>query len=174
MGEELILLDQHAAAERILYEKLLTTSSLNPWVSQALLIPLIITLTPPEYALIISAKDYLYELGFHIDPAGGRSISLREVPVTIPISKSEQVVKDILDDLISVSVGTARKHLLREQIVLAACRASIKAQDHLTRPEMDGLITQLMATQYPYTCPHGRPTMIRFPRSELEKKFKRI
>ncbi len=164
--ESLIIIDQHAAHERIRYEKFLNELKLGK--VQQLIDPVIINLNPVDYENLINMKDSLKDVGLIIEDFGSDSIVVRGIPPSVSRSHIEEIVRDI----ISLGPNAIEKNY-DEVIKLMSCKGAIKAHDKLTIYEMEELVTQLLKCENPYTCPHGRPTMIKFKSSDLEKMFKR-
>lgn len=171
--EGVLVIDQHAAHERILYEKarsrLLGTAESGP--SQQLLFPVAVDLTPGERETFEEIHPLLDRLGFTARPLSGNTVLLEAVPGAFSKWPSEKVLQDILSELPS---GRRALHDLVESIATTvACKTAIKAGDRLREEEMRSLVDQLFATELPYSCPHGRPTVMRMTRTELDKRFGR-
>lgn len=170
-GEELALIDQHAAHERILYDRL----GKNPDAQgrQALLLPETIELSPKESAALQENLAYLAGLGFDLAEFGNNSFILRAVPAVATRAAAKQMLADILAELQSLG-RSAQLEIKQESIrKLIACHSAVKAGDALTAQEMNQLIKDLYSTENPLTCPHGRPTMVRISQEELKKRFAR-
>ncbi len=170
-GEELVLLDQHAAHERILYDQLSRQSSVAG--RQSLLIPETLELNPKEAALLQENIEYLRGLGFDLEEFGNNSYILRSVPAVATKASPKQLLADIISEI--QNLGKSVQLEIKQESIrkLIACHSAIKAGDKLTTQEMNQLIKDLYTTQNPLTCPHGRPTMIRFGEEELKKRFGR-
>ena len=170
-GEAIVLIDQHAAHERILYDQL--SRQAETVSRQALLIPETIELSAGEAVLLKSNLDYLQTLGFDLEEFGGSSFILRAVPAVSAKVAARQLLLDIIADLQtegkSVQIEVRRENIRK----YVACHSAIKAGDKLIQTEMDRLICDLFATDNPLTCPHGRPTMVRLTEAELAKRFGR-
>jgi DNA mismatch repair protein MutL len=168
----LLIIDQHAAAERIRFERLKALYSQKK-ISQELAVPVTIELAPNEQVLIESWKDVLQEIGFEIAPFGGKTYHVRAVPALGRRLESPEAVHDVLRALFTLGkVGpkdTSREDVLK----LLACRGSIKSGKELTLPEMNALIKDLYACQNPLTCPHGRPVVVVMTQEEMERLFSR-
>ena len=169
---KLIIFDQHAAHERILYERLKAASAQSGVQSQSLLFPITLQLSPQETATLSRNLTAFTQIGFEIEEFGRDSFLLRGLPSLLDRGDPKQLLLDIIDDLaIGKKMGdTERKEKL---ITIMACRGAIKAGDRLKPEEMSRLLRELAETSRPYTCPHGRPTMIKLTVEELEKKFRR-
>ena len=164
------IVDQHAAHERILYDRLTGQASQIP--SQPLLMHLLIPMPENEIELIEANTKLFTELGFGLSRAGERDIRLTEVPIDVPPGEAEDILREIMANLRQmheVSAGEIR----HEVLAVTACRGAIKAGDELNHAQMERLLTELAATAKPYTCPHGRPTILKFSTADLDKMFKR-
>lgn len=168
--EGLFIIDQHAAHERILYDRLGQATGRIP--AQQLLVPLFLDMDDSDIELINSNAQALYELGFSIEEAGPRTMRLLELPADIPQPDAEACIREVLMSLRNNSQPSAQS-LRHTFLQMASCRAAIKAGDYLNMRQMQALIGELCSTSLPYTCPHGRPAMIRFSPQELDKMFKR-
>ncbi|HCN09947.1 MAG TPA: DNA mismatch repair endonuclease MutL [Lentisphaeria bacterium] len=167
----LVLIDQHAAHERVMFERILQQAQSKDGTGQGLLIPITIDLSAADANALRENLDAMASLGFAIEDFGGNSFIISAVPAHFPQENVAGMLHDIIDDL--------RDRPLRERradegaIAMAACKAAVKAHDHLEASEIDKLLEELGNTQLPYTCPHGRPTMINISFAELEKRFGR-
>lgn len=170
-GEELVLIDQHAAHERIIYDRLSKQKGENK--KQSLLIPENIELGPSDKAVLAENMDQLKDYGFEIEEFGNNSYIIRSVPVLSAKTSPKQLLTDLISDLGNLG-KSSRLEIKKENVrKLLACHSAIKAGDKLTVEEMNQLIRDLYTTENPLTCPHGRPTMIRIGKEELEKRFGR-
>ncbi len=168
----MLLIDQHAAHERIRYDQLLLANE-GKSDSQELIVPIILTLSIPEAAIMQKALFILFEQGFIIESFGRDSYQIRAVPVLLGKNEESDTIHEILDTLIEE--GIKKPELIRDTVLkMVACRGAIKAGTILTPDLGQELLDQLVKTASPYTCPHGRPTMIQFPASHLQKLFQRI
>ena len=170
---EILLIDQHAAHERITYESLLERFRKRTMNSQILLIPAVITIGEIEAITIENNSDLLKELGFEFDFIGNRDIALRSIPSEITEKDSEKVFLGAVE---AISRNAGMEHMLieKEAIYTMACKSSVKANTVLNEIEVQTLISRLKNLENPYTCPHGRPVIVKLTRRELEKIFKRI
>ncbi len=170
-GEELTLIDQHAAHERILYDLLCRESRVCE--SQALLVPETVELSAGEAAGLQENLEYLNSLGFDLEPFGQNSYIMRAVPAVSSKVSARQLLLDVVADVQadgrSVQVEVKRENIRK----YVACHSAIKAGDRLTQIEMARLVRDLLATPNPLTCPHGRPTMIRLTEADLARQFGR-
>jgi DNA mismatch repair protein MutL len=166
----LYIVDQHAAHERILYDKFASMADRIP--SQQLLVHSLLDFSPRETELILLHQDLFRSLGFDMEPSGENQFRLREVPTDIPVSEAEDIIREILESLFNMH-GLTAKEIRHACLATTACRAAIKAGDELNLRQMQIILDELAHTSLPYTCPHGRPTILRFSSDELAKMFKR-
>jgi DNA mismatch repair protein MutL len=172
-GEELLLIDQHAAAERVMYEKLLGQSKLAGTKTQPLLTPYVWELPPDRAERVREAQPSLAALGFVIEAFGGSSFAVKDWPAVFPQLKQAKRFLDLFIESLEAESHDHEENAAHEAVARAACRAAIKANDPLAVPEMQHLIRELAACERPMTCPHGRPTHIRLPLAELHRRFRR-
>ena len=171
--DKMILIDQHAAHEKVKYEMLMKRFHDKQPVSQNLMPPLIVTLTGAEAALLEQYQEYFEQLGFEIDSFGGSSYAMRAVPCDLYGHCEAEFLQDILDELGTGQTPNAPT-AIAERIATMACKSAVKGNNRLSLAEMQELLEQLLTLDNPYHCPHGRPTMIVMTKQELERKFKRI
>lgn len=167
------LIDQHAAHERVLFEKYINRPEEHT-ASFQLLFPVTLELTHQEGLLINDNIMVLTDLGFVVEHFGGDTFLLRAVPAGISKRGGKEIFLDLLDYFSRNRCTISTKALKETCLITMACRNAIKANDRLGLPEMESLLSQLAHTGNPYTCPHGRPTVVHFPAYELEKRFKRV
>ncbi len=172
VNSTLYIIDQHAAHERIMYEKLLNEFKNETVHVQQLLQPLVLDLGQTEYTIAMENLDHFESLGFLVEPFGDRSMILRGVPFVFGAPDSRSLFLDILDQLEESKPSSYETKL--ERIMKLACTSAIKAGDSVAEIEAKALLNQLEECENPYTCPHGRPTVIEMTRKELEKMFLRI
>lgn len=172
-GEDLILIDQHAAHERIRFEKLKKQYLLQEAFSQGLLSPLAVNLTELEMERFHELSKHLHKLGFEAEDFGNRSVLIRAVPYVLDSSFSAQDFLEILEKL-SQEMPTVSEILPEETLYMMACKSAIKANRSMSPMEIRGLVEELAITENPYTCVHGRPVIITMSEKELQKRFKRI
>lgn len=170
-GDGLILIDQHAAHERILYERLM--HNLNSSNSQMLVIPETLELNYRQYKVASERLSVFKSLGYDLEPFGGKTIVIRAVPVIKGITDHKLVLLDLIEQLLTTERFDNPKEVQEAFIITMSCRAAVKAGDRLADIERDQLLSDLWQTGNPYTCPHGRPTMIRLSRDELDRRFRR-
>ena len=170
--DEMVIIDQHAAHERIMYE-MVNERRNSGRISQELLVPSVITFRPAESAVLSENLHLLEGEGFFLEEFGKDTYALRAVPVILGKKTGTETLKDIINDLLD-DRGTSSLETLKEKISsTVACRAAIKAGTSLSTEQMEKLVDQLSKTKNPYSCPHGRPTMISFSKSRLDSMFKR-
>ena len=172
-GDELILVDQHAAHERILYEKLKTKFETQENTTQLLLEPVVIQLQAFELDTIKSNTELFNKIGFVFEDFGNNSIILRGIPYLMEGYSPKEIFLELADK-IQESVKPVSTPLADDMIHTIACKAAIKANKKLDNKEVHQLLTELAKTGRRYTCPHGRPTIVRLTKYEIEKMFKRI
>jgi len=166
----LYIIDQHAAHERILYDKMSQHTERIP--AQQLLVPIFMDCDATEITIILDYQETFYNLGFSLDLVGPSTMRISELPSDIPLSEAENSIRQILEFIQNMHNPTAQE-LRHNCLQIAACRAAIKAGEVLNMRQMQALINELCNTNFPYTCPHGRPAMIRFSPHDLDKMFKR-
>jgi DNA mismatch repair protein MutL len=167
----LMVLDQHAAHERILYEEAMRNLTDRPASSQQVLFPAVMELSPKEFQILEQHKELIGKLGFGFKHFGGRSVLVTAVPSLIKGKSGELFLKEILTQL--EEEEKVEKDRVKAVAKSFACHGSVKAGDRLTQEEMNSLIRQLFTTEEPYSCPHGRPTVVKISIDELNKKFGR-
>jgi DNA mismatch repair protein MutL len=171
--EGLVLVDQHAAHERILFERLRTQLEQAGVPCQRLLIPIVLPVPPKDFDWLLLHVATLQKMGFLIEPFGEGTLKIDGIPQFFQADDPAGAVRQLVDELRSITQGTSRVRLAEDVIAKTVCRHAIKANDALRAAEIDQLIRDLLACDLPYCCPHGRPTMIQIGYSELEKKFGR-
>jgi len=172
-ADGLVVVDQHAAHERILFEKLRKQMESAGVPIQRLLIPLTVRVTPRDYDWILTNAPTLEKMGFALEPFGDSTLKVDGIPTFFPADDPGMAIRKLVDDLRSVTTTTSRLRLGEDAIAKTVCRHAIKANDDLHLPEVEGLIRDLLQCDLPFCCPHGRPTMIQVEYGELEKKFGR-
>ena len=172
-NEQLYIIDQHAAHEKVLYEKTMGTLKDMECISQLVSPPIILTLNQNEEVLLKRHLKYFTDMGFEIEPFGGREYAVRGVPANLfSITKKELLIEMI--DGLSEDGSSHNPDIIYEKVASLSCKAAVKGGHSLSAAEANELIDQLLSLENPYACPHGRPTIISMSRYELEKKFKRI
>jgi len=171
--EQCFLVDQHAAHERLLFEKYKNMLSEQAVVIQQLLSPVIIEVTHAEQIIINESMELFQSLGFEIESFGGRSYAIRGVPMVLGNSNVKEFFRELLDNTEEYKKGS-NYNLKIEDIITMSCKAAVKAGDELSEREILALLRDLMEKKVPMTCPHGRPIMISITKKQLERTFKRI
>lgn len=171
--DKMLLIDQHAAHEKVKYEQILKKAESNEVYTQTLTPPVVISVTPKEADLINSYERYFSELGFEIEDFGMNAFAIRGVPLDLFSYNIKELFEEILTQM-SESPIKGVPQIIREKIASMACKAAVKGNHSLSLAEADRLIEQLLELDNPYNCPHGRPTIITMSKYEVEKKFKRI
>ena len=169
---KMLMIDQHAAHEKVKYERLMKSFETNQIDTQNLFPPIVICLSMKEAAVLKEHFDAFHKLGFEIEFFGGNDITIRCAPVELYGNSMQDLFLETLDDL--VENGLTRTQSIYDRIATMACKAAVKGNSTLSNREMEVLLDELLTLDNPYFCPHGRPTMIYFTKQELEKKFKRI
>lgn len=167
------IIDQHAAHEKVLYERFLKEFAKKEFLSQMISPPSLISLNLQESNLLKANLEIFREFGFEISEFGGKEYSIHAVPANIYGVSVQELFIQILDSLEQEHVSKT-PDILAERIATAACKAAVKGNNRLSVKEADALIDELLNLENPYNCPHGRPTIISMTKYELEKKFKRI
>lgn len=171
--DKMLMIDQHAAHEKVKYEQILKKIAANEIYTQTLTPPVIISVTPKEADIINSYGKYFKELGFEIEDFGMNAFAIRGVPLDLFGYQIKDLFEEILTQM-SESPVKGVPQIIREKIASMACKAAVKGNNSLSFQEADKLIEQLLELDNPYNCPHGRPTIITMSKYEVEKKFKRI
>jgi DNA mismatch repair protein MutL len=170
--DALIVMDQHTAHERILYEAVADRINADLTVTQNLLFPISIELDPQAYEAFEQGQDLFPLTGFVVRPFGHRTVLIEGAPAVLRSKAPERYFREVLDEYMT-ELRNGRDRLAA-MAASFACKAAVKAGDVLNEAEMAGLFDQLFATKNPYSCPHGRPTIVRIPREELDRKFGRV
>ncbi len=170
----LVVIDQHALHERILYEQLRERVLNGVLESQRLLVPEPVTLSAAEGAAVLDAKPLLAKLGIEVDAFGGDTILVSSYPAMLANMNPGEVLRQVVEQLVADTKSPDRRDLLDELLHMISCKAAIKAGDCLTRDEVTSLLEQRHLFQDTHHCPHGRPTALVFTNEELDKRFKRV
>ncbi|MFC6332178.1 DNA mismatch repair endonuclease MutL [Paenibacillus septentrionalis] len=170
----LYLIDQHAAHERINYEYYLVKFGQPQAASQQLLVPLTMEFTPGEAASLKDLLPYLEEAGVFMEPFGQQTYLVRAYPEWLPKGQEAEIVEEMVEYVLQQRKQIDLAKFREEAAIMCSCKASIKANDRMTREEGDMLIRRLAACNQPYTCPHGRPIIVHLSTYQLEKMFKRV
>lgn len=171
--EKLFFIDQHAAHEKVKYERFMKELKEKKFTSQLLAPPVIITLTGREEEVLHSYMDYFASLGFELEEFGSGSYAIRSVPTDLYGCQEKKLFSEILDELADGPIK-GNPEVIEQKLASMACKAAVKGNNALTREEMEALIDELLGLENPYHCPHGRPTIFSMSKYEIDKKFKRI
>ncbi len=171
--DSLYIIDQHAAHEKVRYERLMKQFADKTYTSQQISPPLIVTLTPHEQDRLETYRSFFEQIGFVIEPFGGHEFIINAVPDNLYGFSDKDLFTQMLDELQEDSTAPAEE-MLNHKIATMACKSAVKGGMKLSFAEADALIEELLTLENPYHCPHGRPTIIAISRQEMEKKFKRI
>ena len=170
---KLYIIDQHAAHEKVMFERLMKQLSEKKVISQQLLPPKVLHLDSVEHTLILNRIDLFAQTGFEIDDFGDDSIVIRSMPDDI-MGVDPELLFDGLLNALTEEIGSISIDFFVEKLSGMACKAAIKGNTRISTMEADTLIDEMLGLENPYNCPHGRPTMIAISQYELERKFKRI
>lgn len=173
-NDRLFIVDQHAAHEKVMYEKLKKQFEKKEFTSQAISPPIVITLSMREAEALERFKEQFTKLGFEIEHFGGAEYSICGVPGNLYRLNTKDVLIEMLDELTDGISERATADVILDKIASMSCKAAVKGSQRLSLPEMEQLMKDLMKLDNPYNCPHGRPTIIAMSKYEIEKKFKRI
>ena len=172
--DKLFIIDQHAAHEKVKYERLMKQFHEKSVVSQRLMPPIIVSLTGQEESILHTYEDAFAQLGFEIEAFGGNEYALRSVPVDLYGCSERELFLAVLDELSQETGNRGSFQVIEEKIASMSCKAAVKGNNRLSFQEAEKLIDELLTLENPYNCPHGRPTIITMTETDLEKKFKRI
>ncbi|MFQ9934181.1 MAG: DNA mismatch repair endonuclease MutL [Lachnospiraceae bacterium] len=173
-GDKMFIIDQHAAHEKVLYERAVKRLKDRKAISQSLNPPIILSLNLREEETVKEYIDYFKELGYEIEEFGGREYAVRAVPFDLFSVAKKELLMEIIDDLSDDAAIKRQSGLILDRIATMSCKAAVKGNNKLSLSEANALIDELMSLENPYNCPHGRPTIVSMSKYELEKKFKRI
>ncbi len=170
----IVIIDQHALHERILYEQLRVRILDGRVETQRLLVPEPVNLTPPEAAIALDSAEVLAQLGIGVEPFGGDTILVTSYPAMLANISPGEIVRQVIEQLMAGGKAPERRDLLDELLHMIACKAAVKAGDQLAPEEVTALLDQRHLFQDSHHCPHGRPTALVFSRGELDKRFGRV
>ena len=173
-SEGLLIVDQHVAHERILYEQVLERLTSRALESQRLLTPLILELSPAQVEALGGRGEDLTRLGFEIEPFGDRTVHVAAVPSIVKVEAAAAAIHALADDLEGRDRGAPVETAVKHLAATIACHAAVKAHDPLSIEKMQYLLDELRRTAHSSVCPHGRPVVLRLTRREIEKSFERI
>ena len=171
--DKLMMIDQHAAHEKVNYERLMKRYREKSVLSQGLMPPAIVSLSGQEEAVLKEHLDTFTALGFEVEAFGGSEYALRSVPVDLYGCDEREMFLEVLDSLLD-GTGFGSIRVIEEKIASMSCKAAVKGNNKLSTPEAEALIDELLTLDNPYNCPHGRPTIVTMTKAEMERKFKRI
>ncbi len=171
--EGVVVIDQHALHERVIYEQLREKVLAGALETQRLLVPEPVDLSPAESAAALADQEVLKQLGVEVEPFGGGTLLVTSHPAMLGRMKPAEVLRLLVERLLAGGKTPDRRDLLDELLHMIACKAAVKAGDRLTPEEVDALVAQRHLAQDSHHCPHGRPTALVFTRDELDKQFKR-
>lgn len=172
--DKLYIIDQHAAHERVLYERTLKSMKTREYTSQLISPPIILDLSMQEASLLREYMDQFTRIGFEFEEFGQDSFAVRAVPDNLFSIAKKELLMQMIDSLSDEVSRRLSPDLIDEKVASMSCKAAVKGKMRLSAAEVDALIGELLQLENPYHCPHGRPTIISMSRHELEKKFKRI
>ena len=173
--DKMYMIDQHAAHEKVLYERFMKELEQKKIMTQYMNPPIILSLSMVQQQAVEENLELLESLGYQIENFGGKEYAVNGVPANLPNVGSKDLLIEIIDSMTAEISGKSRTpQMLKEKIASMSCKAAVKGNNKLPREEVEELLKELMTLENPYHCPHGRPTMISMTKSELEKKFKRI
>ncbi len=173
--DKMLLVDQHAAHEKVNYERMIKRFKSGEMLSQMVNPPVIVALTSAEEELFLNYRQYFEKLGFNIENFGGREYAMRAIPVDLFGCESEKdMFIQILDELSHETNLDRTPDVINYKIASMACKASVKGNTKMSVLEMEALLDELLTLDNPYNCPHGRPTIISMTKYEIDKKFKRV
>ena len=172
--EGLVIIDQHALHERIIYEQLRTKILSDNPETQRLLVPEPVQLTSAEAAIALDSQEVLSRLGIEIEPFGGDTVLVTGYPAMLVNMNAAELLRQVVDLLMADGKSPERRDILDELLHMVSCKAAVKAGDRLSSDEIQSLLEQRHLVQDSHHCPHGRPTTLVFSREELDKQFKRV
>ena len=173
--DKMYMVDQHAAHEKVNYERMIKRFKSGEMLSQMVNPPVIVTLSSQEEEMFLSYRQYFEKLGFNIENFGGHEYAMRAIPVDLfGASSVKDMFLEILDELTHETSLSRTPDLINYKIASMACKASVKGNTSMTREELEALLDELLTLDNPYNCPHGRPTIISMSKYEIDKKFKRV
>ena len=172
-SEKLYIIDQHAAHEKVLYERLMKDLRNRTFQSQMLSPPIILNLSMQEEELFLKYRSCFTDMGFEIEEFGEKAYAVRAVPANLPGVARREILMELLDSLSDIT-GSGNSESLMDKVASMSCKAAVKGNHQMSAMEAKALIDELLSLENPYNCPHGRPTIISMSKYELEKKFKRI
>lgn len=173
-GEKMFIIDQHAAHEKVLFERTMLKLKTKESLSQELNPPIILNLSIREAEMVKKYQKEFLRLGYEIEGFGGNDYAVHSVPFDLYSLARQELLMEMIDHLTDENGIRGSSDLIMEKIASMSCKAAVKGNSRLSAVEADRLIDELLTLENPYNCPHGRPTIISMSKYELEKKFKRI
>ena len=174
MDERMYIIDQHAAHEKIYYEKFLSQYKQSEVVSQMVDPPMIVTLSDVEAQAVQDNMELLASMGYEIEPFGAKEYAVRSIPAMLPSLPKDELLLELINGLVSQTDIDRAAQAILEKTATMACKAAIKANHTVDAAEADVLLKALFRCDNPFNCPHGRPTMIEFTEADMEKRFRRV
>lgn len=171
--DKLYIIDQHAAHEKVLYEKTMARLANKDFTSQRISPPIVMTLDAKESEMLEKYRPQIEQFGYEMEHFGGKEYMISAIPDNLFNIDMKDLFIEMLDDF-SNATGRQTPDIITEKVASMSCKAAVKGNDKLTLPEINELIDELLSLDNPYNCPHGRPTIISMSKYEIEKKFKRI
>lgn len=171
--DKLYIIDQHAAHEKVLYEKTMARLANKDFTSQRISPPIVMTLDARESEMLEKYRPQIEQFGYEVEHFGGKEYMISAIPDNLFHIDMKDLFIEMLDDF-SNATGRQTPDIITEKVASMSCKAAVKGNDKLTLPEINELIDELLSLDNPYNCPHGRPTIISMSKYEIEKKFKRI
>ena len=171
--DKLYIIDQHAAHEKVLYEKTMARLANKDFTSQRISPPIVMTLDARESEMLEKYRPQIEQFGYEVEHFGGKEYMISAIPDNLFNIDMKDLFIEMLDDF-SNATGRQTPDIVTEKVASMSCKAAVKGNDKLTLPEINKLIDELLSLDNPYNCPHGRPTIISMSKYEIEKKFKRI
>ena len=171
--DKLFIIDQHAAHEKVLYERTMNRLKDKEFTSQTISPPIVMSLDANEVEMLNRHKEQIERMGYVVEPFGGKEYMISAIPDNLFNVDMKDLFIEMLDDFSNIS-GKETPELIVEKVASMSCKAAVKGNDKLTLQEIDSLVEELLTLDNPYNCPHGRPTIISMTKYEIEKKFKRI
>lgn len=171
--DKLFIVDQHAAHEKVLYERTMATLKEKEYTSQTISPPIVLSLDAQEILMLEKYKDQIVKMGYEVESFGGKEYMISAIPANLFHVDMKDLFIEMLDDFSNLS-GRETPELILEKVASMSCKAAVKGNQTLSYSEFDALVEELLTLDNPYNCPHGRPTIISMTKYEIEKKFKRI
>jgi len=171
--DKLFIVDQHAAHEKVLYERTMETLKEKEYTSQTISPPIVLSLDAQEILMLEKYKEQIVKMGYEVESFGGKEYMISAIPANLFHVDMKDLFIEMLDDFSNLS-GRETPELILEKVASMSCKAAVKGNQSLSYSEFDALVEELLSLENPYNCPHGRPTIISMTKYEIEKKFKRV